>query len=54
MITTGVAAVAIENTEGGTWIKQHYKHAHCIPEELQEQIDRQVEKPLITLTHEEE
>ncbi|KAG7266433.1 hypothetical protein CRUP_030656, partial [Coryphaenoides rupestris] len=37
----GVAAIAIENTEGGKWIKKHYKHAHCIPEELQEQIDRQ-------------
>ncbi|XP_076138594.1 adenine phosphoribosyltransferase [Alosa pseudoharengus] len=37
----GVAAVAIENSEGGTWIKQNYKHSHCIPEELQSQIDSQ-------------
>lgn len=36
----GVAAVAIENTEGGKWIKQNYKFSHCIPEELQSQIDQ--------------
>lgn len=41
MFTAGVATIAIENTEGGKWIKKHYKHAHCIPKELQEQIDRQ-------------
>ncbi|XP_039987405.1 adenine phosphoribosyltransferase [Xiphias gladius] len=37
----GVAAVAIENTEGGKWIKENYKFSHCISEELQSQIDRQ-------------
>ncbi|KAL0973194.1 hypothetical protein UPYG_G00200150 [Umbra pygmaea] len=37
----GVAAVAIENSEGGQWIKQKYKYSHCIPEELQSQIDNQ-------------
>ncbi|XP_040902829.1 adenine phosphoribosyltransferase [Toxotes jaculatrix] len=36
----GVAAVAIENTAGGKWIKENYKFSHCIPEELQSQIDR--------------
>ncbi|KAM9359689.1 adenine phosphoribosyltransferase [Symphorus nematophorus] len=36
----GVAAVAIENTEGGKWIKENYKFSHCIPEELQGQIDQ--------------
>ncbi|XP_026154788.1 adenine phosphoribosyltransferase [Mastacembelus armatus] len=35
----GVAAVAIENTEGGKWIKENYKFSHCIPEELQSQVD---------------
>lgn len=35
----GVAAVAIENTDGGKWIKDNYKFSHCIPEELQSQID---------------
>ncbi|XP_029923786.1 uncharacterized protein LOC115370768 [Myripristis murdjan] len=37
----GVAAVAIENTEGGKWIKENYKYSHCIPDELQSQIDGQ-------------
>uniref|UniRef100_A0AAY5EV47 adenine phosphoribosyltransferase n=1 Tax=Electrophorus electricus TaxID=8005 RepID=A0AAY5EV47_ELEEL len=41
----GVAAVAIENSEGGKWIKEHYKYSHCIPEELQPQIDRQYWNP---------
>lgn len=36
----GVAAVAIENTDGGKWIKENYKFSHCIPEELQSQIDQ--------------
>ncbi|XP_038549866.1 adenine phosphoribosyltransferase [Micropterus salmoides] len=36
----GVAAMAIENTEGGKWIKENYKYSHCIHEELQSQIDR--------------
>uniref|UniRef100_A0A672Y707 adenine phosphoribosyltransferase n=2 Tax=Sphaeramia orbicularis TaxID=375764 RepID=A0A672Y707_9TELE len=36
----GVAAVAIENTEGGKWIKDNYKFSHCIPEDLQSQIDQ--------------
>lgn len=36
----GVAAVAIEDSEGGKWIKEHYKASHCIPEELQGQLDR--------------
>ncbi|XP_041851790.1 adenine phosphoribosyltransferase [Melanotaenia boesemani] len=35
----GVAAVAIEDTVGGKWIKENYKFSHCIPEELQSQID---------------
>lgn len=36
----GVAAVAIENSEGGKWIKDNYKSSHCIPEELQAQLER--------------
>uniref|UniRef100_A0A3Q2QP58 adenine phosphoribosyltransferase n=1 Tax=Fundulus heteroclitus TaxID=8078 RepID=A0A3Q2QP58_FUNHE len=35
----GVAAVAIENNEGGKWIKENYKFSHCIPEALQSQVD---------------
>lgn len=34
--------MAIENTEGGKWIKENYKFSHCIPEELQSQVDRKV------------
>lgn len=40
MLPAGVAAVAIENTEGGKWIKENYKFSHCIPEELQGQVDQ--------------
>lgn len=36
----GVAAVAIENSEGGKWIKDNYKSSHCIPEGLQGQLER--------------
>ncbi|XP_076832602.1 adenine phosphoribosyltransferase-like isoform X2 [Brachyhypopomus gauderio] len=36
----GVAAVAIENSEGGRWIKENYRCSHCVPEELQPEIDR--------------
>ncbi|XP_017290788.1 adenine phosphoribosyltransferase [Kryptolebias marmoratus] len=35
----GVAAVAIENTEGGRWIKDNYRFSHCVPQELQPQVD---------------
>ncbi|CAB1348968.1 unnamed protein product, partial [Coregonus sp. 'balchen'] len=41
VLSPGVAAVAIENSEGGKWIKEKYKYSHCIPEELQSQIDKQ-------------
>ncbi|TRZ00958.1 hypothetical protein DNTS_029975 [Danionella cerebrum] len=37
----GIAAVAIENSEGGIWLKENYKYSHCIPKELQSQIDNQ-------------
>ncbi|XP_016423818.1 adenine phosphoribosyltransferase-like [Sinocyclocheilus rhinocerous] len=37
----GIAAVAIENRVGGKWLKENYKYSHCIPNELQSQIDRQ-------------
>ncbi|XP_051966412.1 adenine phosphoribosyltransferase [Xyrauchen texanus] len=37
----GFAAVAIENSEGGKWLKENYKYSHCIPNELQTQIDNQ-------------
>lgn len=37
----GVAAIAIENTTGGVWVKENYRCSHCIPEDLQAQIDQQ-------------
>ncbi|KAI7800742.1 adenine phosphoribosyltransferase [Triplophysa rosa] len=37
----GIAAVAIENSEGGKWLKENYKYSHCIPNDLQAQIDNQ-------------
>lgn len=40
-IIVGIAAVAIENSEGGKWLKENYKYSHCIPKELQAQIDNQ-------------
>ncbi|XP_056329619.1 adenine phosphoribosyltransferase isoform X1 [Danio aesculapii] len=40
-IVVGIAAVAIENSEGGKWLKENYKYSHCIPKELQAQIDSQ-------------
>ncbi|KAL4608422.1 hypothetical protein GN956_G24663 [Arapaima gigas] len=39
-VVVGVAAVAIENSQGGRWIKQNYRCSSCVPEELHPQIDR--------------
>ncbi|NXY78616.1 APT1 phosphoribosyltransferase, partial [Glareola pratincola] len=36
----GVAAVCIEDSEGGRWIREHYKCAHCVPPSLQPRFDR--------------
>ncbi|NXG84175.1 APT1 phosphoribosyltransferase, partial [Stercorarius parasiticus] len=36
----GVAAICIEDSEGGRWIREHYKCAHCIPSSLQPRFDR--------------
>ncbi|CAM4551717.1 hypothetical protein PO909_003357 [Leuciscus waleckii] len=44
----GIAAVAIENSEGGKWLKENYKYSHCIPNELQSQIDSQCLESLNT------
>lgn len=44
----GIAAVAIENSEGGKWLKENYKYSHCIPNELQSQIDSQYLESLKT------
>ncbi|NXL50560.1 APT1 phosphoribosyltransferase, partial [Podilymbus podiceps] len=36
----GVAAICIEDSEGGRWIREHYKCAHCVPPRLQPRFDR--------------
>ncbi|XP_034763402.1 adenine phosphoribosyltransferase-like isoform X2 [Acipenser ruthenus] len=40
-VVVGVAAVCIENSEGGHWIRERYKHSHCVPSHLQPQFDQQ-------------
>ncbi|NXP74859.1 APT1 phosphoribosyltransferase, partial [Ramphastos sulfuratus] len=39
-IPTGVAAICIEDSEGGRWIQEHYKCAHCVPPHLQPHFNR--------------
>ncbi|NXK50204.1 APT1 phosphoribosyltransferase, partial [Chauna torquata] len=36
---TGVAAICIEDSEGGRWIRERYKCAHCVPPRLQPRFD---------------
>ncbi|MGH0177772.1 UNVERIFIED_CONTAM: hypothetical protein FKN15_076140, partial [Acipenser sinensis] len=40
-VVVGVAAVCIENSEGGHWIRERYKHSHCVPSHLQPQFNQQ-------------
>ncbi|NXD81652.1 APT1 phosphoribosyltransferase, partial [Halcyon senegalensis] len=39
-VPTGVAAICIEDSEGGRWIQEHYKCSHCVPPRLQPRFDR--------------
>ncbi|XP_040506360.1 adenine phosphoribosyltransferase isoform X5 [Gallus gallus] len=39
-VTPGVAAICIEDSEGGRWIRERYKCAHCVPPRLQPRFDR--------------
>ncbi|NXD64957.1 APT1 phosphoribosyltransferase, partial [Eolophus roseicapillus] len=34
-VPTGVAAICIEDSQGGRWIQEHYKCSHCVPPRLQ-------------------
>ncbi|XP_033924985.1 adenine phosphoribosyltransferase-like [Melopsittacus undulatus] len=34
-VVAGVAAICIEDSEGGRWIQEHYKCSHCVPPHLQ-------------------
>ncbi|KAM9218493.1 adenine phosphoribosyltransferase-like [Leptosomus discolor] len=39
-VPAGVAAICIEDSEGGRWIQERYKCAHCVPPRLQPRFDR--------------
>ncbi|NWW82531.1 APT1 phosphoribosyltransferase, partial [Climacteris rufus] len=39
-VPTGVAAICIENSEGGKWIQERYKCSHCVPARLQPRFDQ--------------
>ncbi|NXL88469.1 APT1 phosphoribosyltransferase, partial [Alectura lathami] len=36
----GVAVICIEDSEGGRWLRENYKCAHCVPPRLQPRFDR--------------
>ncbi|XP_077167904.1 adenine phosphoribosyltransferase-like [Paroedura picta] len=38
-VVAGVAAICIEDSEGGCWLKQRYKWAHCVPHHLMPQFN---------------
>ncbi|NWI17307.1 APT1 phosphoribosyltransferase, partial [Crypturellus soui] len=39
-VPAGVAAICIEDSEGGRWLRERYKCAHCVPPRLQPRFDR--------------
>ncbi|NWH39795.1 APT1 phosphoribosyltransferase, partial [Chloropsis hardwickii] len=39
-VPTGVAAICMENSEGGKWIQERYKCSHCVPPHLQPRFDQ--------------
>ncbi|NXQ62994.1 APT1 phosphoribosyltransferase, partial [Anthoscopus minutus] len=39
-VPTGVAAICMENSEGGKWIQERYKCSHCVPPRLQPCFDQ--------------
>ncbi|NWV70328.1 APT1 phosphoribosyltransferase, partial [Malurus elegans] len=39
-VPKGVAAICIENSEGGKWIQERYKCSHCVPPRLQPRFDQ--------------
>ncbi|XP_042647498.1 adenine phosphoribosyltransferase-like isoform X3 [Tyto alba] len=39
-VVAGVAAICIEDSEGGRWIQERYKCSHCVPPKLQPRFDR--------------
>ncbi|RLV92303.1 hypothetical protein DV515_00013834 [Chloebia gouldiae] len=39
-VVAGVAAICMENSEGGKWIQERYKCSHCVPPRLQPLFDQ--------------
>ncbi|NXR64212.1 APT1 phosphoribosyltransferase, partial [Rhadina sibilatrix] len=39
-VPIGVAAICMENSEGGKWIQERYKCSHCVPPSLQPRFDQ--------------
>ncbi|XP_064893019.1 adenine phosphoribosyltransferase-like isoform X1 [Columba livia] len=39
-VVAGVAAICIEDSEGGRWIQERYKCSHCVPPRLQPRFNR--------------
>ncbi|KAH1179002.1 hypothetical protein KIL84_000333 [Mauremys mutica] len=39
-VIAGIAAICIEDSEGGTWIQEHYKCSQCVPQHLMPQFNR--------------
>ncbi|NXR17507.1 APT1 phosphoribosyltransferase, partial [Cinclus mexicanus] len=39
-VPTGVAAICMENSEGGKWIQERYKCSQCVPRHLQPHFDQ--------------
>ncbi|NXK65504.1 APT1 phosphoribosyltransferase, partial [Sylvietta virens] len=39
-VPTGVAAICVESSEGGKWIRERYKCSHCVPPRLQPRFDQ--------------
>ncbi|XP_063151404.1 adenine phosphoribosyltransferase-like [Candoia aspera] len=38
-VVAGIAAICIEDSDGGRWLKSHYKWSHCIPPHLMPQFN---------------
>ncbi|XP_050784710.1 adenine phosphoribosyltransferase-like isoform X1 [Gopherus flavomarginatus] len=39
-VIAGIAAICIEDSEGGKWIQEHYKCSQCVPQHLMPQFNR--------------
>ncbi|XP_074830454.1 adenine phosphoribosyltransferase-like isoform X1 [Natator depressus] len=39
-VIAGIAAICIEDSDGGKWIQEHYKCSQCVPQHLMPQFNR--------------